>query len=239
MRYTLCVIGVVAAIFSSIIEATASPVGAIRPRARHYTAALESSRDRREMRWEQPSLNRYTVESNRYLGSVSYGFSDRIELVGRFGFTDLDIFTKAGAGYGTSYAGDPRFTAGLSLGGILHEKSSWNLAAHVGYLVEENHHGSWPGGLGNDAEIGWSEWQIGVQIQGQMEPFTPFLGVKYSKADLSVERPQGAAFSRLVTDDEVGVYIGSAVELTPKWSGYLEGRFIDETAYGIGLRFHY
>lgn len=199
--------------------ATAAPIGWINPKAGRATVGVEAgtvtSRD-----LEPTGGTSVELESIYYGLRGSYGLTDNFEVYARLGGADLD----ASSGLGDA---DGELAWGFGAQGIFYNAGAWNLAADATYFAHNDH------SFGSN-EGDFSEWHGAVQAQTQIEQFYPYVGVRYSDATLEINnQPDRDA------DDNVGVYVGSGFNISDSLSAYLEGRFIDETAFGGGLTYRF
>lgn len=218
---------VMGAVISTV--AYAGPMGPVKPTMGRWGVEAEASLDERDMEAENTTTNQNEAENVNILGRISYGLTDRVEASVRLGVTDMEVNRTAGTT--TNFAGSSEFAWGVALGAILYDAGTWNLAGSANYLAHDGH-------ATGAADIDYSEWNIGAQLQGKYDMWMPYLGVKWSDATIeqNTGTPLGAG-GDFESDDNVGVYVGAGWDLTPNWSGYIEGRFIDETAFGGGIRY--
>lgn len=221
---TMVVIGAV-----TVTAAYAGPMGPVRPQMGRWGVEFEASIDNRDMEAENNAANQNEAENLNLLGRLSYGLTDRVEVGARLGVSDLDVDRRAGTT--NNFTGSSEFAWGIALGAILYDAGTWNLAGNANYLAHDDH-------TTGGTTVDYSEWNIGAQIQGKYDMFYPYLGVKWS--DATLEPTNGNALgttSDFESENNVGVYVGAGWDLTPNWGGYVEGRFIDETSFGGGIRY--
>lgn len=204
----------------------AAPVGWINPEMGRFSVSGEvGSVTDRDMEQNNNTSIKGEVESVYYVARIDYGLTDLVEIYGRIGGADLDGTGNTFPGNNLSTSGELAWGAGIQ--GIIYNAGTWNLAADAQYFAHSDHQQN-----AGARQYDWKEWQVGVQVQGQWDQFHPYLGVKYSNLDIDVSN--GAD---LEAEDNVGVYLGAGFDLAGNWSGYLEGRFIDETAFGGGISY--
>ncbi len=236
------------AVFAGSVSA--GPMGPVRPAAERIGVEFEVASDERDLTWSGNSADISTVENIAYIGRLSYGVTDRIEIHLRLGSTTLDLTDRPDATNAVPaiFNGTRQFTWGGGFGAILVDERGWNLALQANALVHERHTGAWSGAVnGTVNDYDYTEWQAGLQVQGRYPEFlflrnaVPYLGVKYSDATLdeNVYCGQRVTPPAHDADDNFGVYTGIGFDLAPRWTMYLEGRFVDETSVGAGVRFLY
>jgi hypothetical protein len=223
----------------AVTAAYASPMGPVKPTMGRFGLEFEVGAGQRDMEREIAANNKMEAENLMFLGRLSYGLTDKVELTVRLGAQDLDAdFTAPTTG---NYDGNSKFAWGVGLSGILYEAGTWNIAGVANYFSSSSHNGRTTGNIGatTNTEVDYFDWNIGLQIQGKYDQFLPYLGVKYSDAKAEIDRWNNAAITNgdYEAEDNVGIYVGAGFDLTPQWSGYVEGRFIDETSFGGGIRY--
>lgn len=218
----------------------AGPMGPVDPTMGRFGLEFELASDRRDMEWSGNVADKSRVENLSYLARGSYGLTDKVEVSVRLGGASMDIVDKVDVGGGVeqTFEGSGEFAWGLGIGAVLYDAGTWNIAGQANYLAHGGHTGNiLPAGITNN-DIDFSEWNIGLQIQGKYDQFLPYLGVKFSDATVDYNKYGGATnVADEEAEDNVGIYVGAGFDLTPQWSGYLEGRFIDETGFGGGIRY--
>lgn len=238
-RFTLA--AVAAVVFSG--AATAAPVGWIHPEMGRFTIGGEVHKvtDRDMEQNAAGGRNTGEVESLMWLGRGSYGLTDQFEIYGRLGGADADL-SGTGSTTGFTLNTGSEFAWGIGIQGIIYDAGTWNLAGDAQYFAHNDHTNTSSGGAGfipnnTRGEFDWKEWQLALQVQGQFDQFYPYLGVKFSDVTLDFSQPGGTP--DVEADDNVGVYVGAGFNISPQWSGYVEGRFVDETAFGGGISYRF
>jgi len=102
-----------------------------------------------------------------------------------------------------------------------------------------------------DAEMKINELQLALYAAQTFGIWTPYGGLKYSNLEVEFEDKTTTVFSG-TTDlnvdtskadfeaaDNVGILIGTDVEITPRLTANIELRFIDETAGTLGVNWHF
>lgn len=230
----IAVLGAVAA-----SAAYAAPMGPVKPMMGRWGLEFEAASDQRDMEFSGNNANKLQAENIYYLGRVSYGLTEKVELSVRLGGADFSITDKPDVNATqTKYDGKSEFAWGIALGALLYDAGTWNVAFNGNYLASNSHAGSgtFTGGSTNN-DISYGEWGLGVQLQGKYDQFLPYVGVKYSDARTTYTKLAGATRADDNANNNVGVYIGAGWDLSPQWSGYFEGRFVDETSFGGGVRY--
>lgn len=228
----------------AVTAAYSGPMGPVKPTMGRFGLEFEVASDRRDMEWSQNRVDKGRAENLYFLGRGTYGLTDKVELTVRLGGANMDNVDEVdGATPGESvFEGSSEFAWGVGLSGILYEAGTWNIAGTANYLAHSSHDGpitgNVPDATATNQDYDYTEWQIGLQIQGKYDQFLPYLGVKYSDATLDFNKIYGVTgVADSESDKNVGVYVGAGFDLTPQWSGYLEGRFVDETSFGGGIRY--
>jgi len=226
-----------AAVVLGAVVATASfasPMGPVRPQMGRWGVEVEASADDRDMESENTTASQAEAQNVNVLGRISYGLTDRFEVSARLGMADLDVDHTAGAAFarGNQFSGGSEFAWGAALGAILYDAGTWNIAGQGNYLAHSGHQSN------TTAELDYSEWNLGAQLQGKWDMFVPYVGVKYSDASLEQNNATSLGVAGdFESADNVGVYGGAGWDFNPNWGGYVEGRFIDETSFGGGIRY--
>ncbi len=225
-----------------VLLATASyagPMGPVDPTMGRFGLEFELASDRRDMEWSGNVADKYRAENLSFLGRGSYGLTDKVEVSVRLGGASMDHINRVDVNAAEqTFEGSGEFAWGLGIGAVLYDAGTWNIAGQANYLAHSGHTGNiLPAGTTNN-DIDFSEWNVGLQIQGKYDQFLPYLGVKFSDASVEYNK-LGGATGRAddEAEDNVGIYLGAGFDLTPQWSGYIEGRFIDETGFGGGIRY--
>lgn len=229
-------IGFAGALLAS--AAWAGPMGPVRPVQGQSSVEVEAYSDRREMQWTGNTADVSRAEVVGILSRLAYGLTDEIEVYVRLGNADLEDADKSdvtAASIGT-FNGSSEFAGGLGFSAIVHDAGDWNLAFTANFLAHDNHTGQW--GTFSDNNIDYREWNVGLQGQWKRKaPFLPYIGVKWSDAYVGYDRFGGAPTLDDRASRNLGVYAGSGFDFSPRFSGYLEGRFFDETSFGGGIRY--
>lgn len=182
-----------------------------------------------EVEWN----DRDGVESLDVWARSNFHLSDRLVLTIRLGTanTDLDGLIAVG-GTAQDLSGGSRLGLGGGVGAVIVDSTRWNLALNLNVKSHRGHKGTLsPSGLA-DNEFNYLEWNAGLQLQGKYNHFLPYVGVRYSKAEVEYVRLAGAPSTRV--GDNVGVYLGAGFDITDRWIGYVEGRVGDETGFTVG-----
>lgn len=235
------VAGVTAA-FIMAAAVQAGPMGPVQPQVGRFALEFEAASEMRRTEWSPNVNDKRKAESILYLGRGSYGLTDRVEVYARLGAANLKVKDVSDIGpngpfttLGATINGKSKLAWGLGLSGILYDAGTWNLAATANYFSHNGHDAKAPD---NNSDYDYWDYNLGLQLQGKFNQFLPYLGVKYSNSRVDYSKVRGAGVT--YKDDQernIGVYGGAAVHFTPQWSAYLEGRFVDETSFGGGIRY--
>lgn len=232
---------IIASAVLALQAASATPIGPVDPAMGRFSLELETAYDKRDMEVSNSSTNKRRAEASYFLGRAAYGLSRNVEVSLRIGTGDLEYVDLPDVnGSQTKFSGTTEQTFGFGLGAILYEAGTWNLAGIANYLWHDNHSGPWSGVASSGNDINYREWSFGVQAQGKFDRFMPYLGVKYSDVHVdftSISNNGGTPGDG--ADKNAGVYLGWGFDMTPQWSGYVEGRFLDENSFGGGVRYSF
>lgn len=250
---------VVSLVFLATLAAPASaaPVGPVTIHPRRFTIGTEFggafNRD-----YERTTNNADIWELDERLtglGRAAYGLTENWEVFGRFGGGNLELLDEvdpASVSIRTRYDFDAAFAWGAGLRGRLWPEvlPRWDLMIEGGYFAQERHDGTITGGAGAGSRLeGWRyyEWNVNLLFQhdyadsGFFRRWAPYIGPTFGDANIKPRSIGGVAQTfGIETEDHVGLVVGTGArifELGPAWEGYLEGRFIDETALNAGLRY--
>lgn len=101
----------------------------------------------------------------------------------------------------------------------------------------------------SEAEV--QELQLAVYLTGKIGMMTPYAGFKISDLTIDIDNEaSGKEFISLSpatesrresheSADQVGVFLGTGLEMNGPWTANIEIRFIDETAVSVGINRHY
>lgn len=221
------------------MPAMAVPMGPVKPEDGRIAVSFEGSSERRGMEWLTDPRDRSEVERVLYQAHVTYGFTDKIELGFRAGFADM-TFTEIP---GPFVSGENRYNGGVkagwgfSYGAILHEYDKWELAGVANFFRHAGHSGDGAIFLTTDY-VDYQEWNAGLQYQFRSEKFIPYVGARYSDARMDFDNFRGkTGLGRDTARNNYGLYGGFHMQMRKDFSAFLEGRFLDETAYSGGFRY--
>ena len=89
----------------------------------------------------------------------------------------------------------------------------------------------------SDLSVDWWEYEVYAGASFPLfQHATPYLGVSYSVVDAQFDGPNSVD---LEADDPFGVFVGVDVPLGNYFSLTAEGRFIDQTAWSVGVNARY
>lgn len=225
MRCTLMIFVLLVAVVSPTL---AGPMGPVRPANGKFSVEALGAYDRRELMPLPGAGGECEVINTRPLASLSYGLTDRVELSARLGASLLKL--QSPATDGASVKTNTRLAWGGKLAALLMQGRRWSLAAQTDCLVHSGHKNR--DRLGATL-IDYREWQAGLQLQYRYDLLRPYLGTAYS--DCRVRYRYGWEGER--SRRRVGVYGGTGCDFSTHCSGFIEGRFLDETGAAAGLRY--
>ncbi len=218
--------------------AAAAPMGPVKPSAGRFSIGLEGDVSARRMEWEGGSSVETDYGSAGIMGRVSYGFTERAEVWGRFGYASLILQDPTPPR--TTVEFDNAFAWGVGGGGIAMDQENWNLAIQGNYNSHGDH--ALQGLSSGSFDATWSDWNIGVQAQGKYDAFMPYIGLRYSDATAEYSGIFVAALGGGFDDNaqtNFGIYGGFGYDFSPEFSAYLDGRVIDELGIGGGLKYSF
>lgn len=218
-------------------SAHAGPMGAVIPQPRTFQIGVEGYSDEFDLTPDIPSGGKNEARAYSYLGRLSYGLNDRIELLLRIGGAKLDLLNRTNTftAFGSStsdqtWSGDHTFAWGAGISGVLYRAERFTIGGQFNWLTHSDHGNgtslAFPGG-GSTTSVGFTEWNAGAQIQTQINRIYPYFGVRYS----------GVTIEEFENDLGLGVYGGASFDITRRWRGYLEGQLVDRTAFGGGIMY--
>ncbi|MBL4888538.1 MAG: hypothetical protein JKX97_00790 [Candidatus Lindowbacteria bacterium] len=232
---------VLVAFFVAAVDA--APVVVIAPAKGKWAASGHVHKlSERNTDLSQTAGSKVDVDYLVYIGRVHYGLSDRVEIYGELGSVSAGLNQTSGTLLFNDISTGSELIWGAGIQGILHDAKTWNIGMDLQYLSTKDLTGPAVGGATNGLPwtIDWTEWHVAVQAQTTIEGFIPWVGVKYSDATVENLRINGAPDPReLEASDNVGVYGGVATMIGDKTAVYVEGRFIDETAFGGGIKYNF
>lgn len=224
--------------------ASAAPVGPIRPEIGHWTVggemgfALNRDYERSNAKSDQWELE----EDMRWVGRIAYGLTEDWEIYGRLGAASLEVEDVAdGTGLTNSiYDMGTSFAWGVGGKGFLwHEVfPGWDLGLDGQYFGHSGHDGNITSGTNaGNAAGNWDawEWSLSLLFQTEYESLTPYLGPTFGDAGINRGTINNVTQSDLDAEDNVGILVGTGFDFAEGWTGYVEGRFIDETSVNVGL----
>lgn len=216
--------------------ASAAPMGPVDPSAQKVSIEIEGGFDQRDMEWELDGENLARNEVTYGYARIAYGVTKRAEVHLRLGLADLetnDLDDFRGM-RSYNYQTNAVFAWGVGGGAILFDRRTWNVAVNGNYVSHSGH--EFEGGFLGDVD--YDEANGGLQLQIPYYTTLPYLGVKYTWARNTFSP---GSTRRAGAEDQaakhVGVYAGFGFQVSPRISGYVEGRFADETSAGGGLRY--
>lgn len=153
-----------------------------------------------------------------------------ISLSLRFGAADATL--KDGSL--VEYEFDPAFAWGVSGTVELYEnrRSGAIFCGEVQYFafdLEEKNAGATGSG-------DWQEWQVSLFLTRKLPgAFVPYLGIKYSEAEINFNQRQPA----LDEDNNIGVFGGTHINFGEDFFINLEARAVDETAFTSSINYRF
>ncbi len=184
------------------------------------------------------------IRSEQYLILAGYTIRDKMTVFGKAGLANLELHRFEGETHSFS----ERFAYG---GGISYENtiSPYRIGITCQYFAFEPGTGRLTGAAAmpehqtpHEVTIDWSEWQFSIKISRKLDPFTLYGGPKYSHVRCNQKRtwPSGDTEEETFkSQEDFGLFTGISMDFSPGISGFFEVRFIDETAYTVGIGYHF
>lgn len=173
------------------------------------------------------------LESHRIVGTISYGFHERIEGTAKVGAGKID--SKSDDGSVSDFEGDFKPSFGGALKVTLYEQeinpdSSWNIGAMGQYMRVESEDTILVSGTNVDAGLDINEWYAAAGASYTHKNFTPYGGVYLNFIDgEATVRVFGLSASAEFEEDELfGIFLGLDYEIFENVTLGVEGRLIDQ-----------
>lgn len=219
-------------------SARALPSGWIHPEKGIFTIGLEMNRmTKRDMAYNRQHPAKFRADNKEYGLRVGYCFSENAEIYARAGSGDLALVDINSSVFGGSINTQREMLWGLGVQGVLSGNDILNIGGDAQYALHTGH--TAVSSTGSTTEADWERWQVGLQAQGKIAKLRPYLGARYSVARVFNLTVNGTGAGDVTAEENIGGYAGAGFELMPELSVFFESRFIDETSYGGGLRYHF
>ncbi|MCD6402289.1 hypothetical protein J7L36_00320 [bacterium] len=177
------------------------------------------------------------TESNQYLAKIEYGILSS-DIYKWSGFVKLGAADRESETADVKYPFDEEFAYGIG-SKFSHNFDLCTLGIEAQYFFLEDTSMTKSGSIYSFED--WKEWQISLFAMKDFEfenfILTPYLGIKYS--DLKADGKGGTWEGDVEADENFGVFLGLDLGLTENISLDLEGRFIDEEAFTVGLSYNF
>ena len=185
------------------------------------------------------------IRSEQYLITARHTIVDRITLFGKVGMANMELhrfegethfFSERlayGAGMNYKIINSPLNTVEITCQHLAFEPGNGKLTGAAAIPEHQTPH---------EVEIDWSEWQASLKIARKLSQFTVYGGPKYSYVKCNQERIWASGKTEEETfksEKDFGLFAGISTDINPGFSGYFEVRFIDETAYTLGLGYQF
>lgn len=193
------------------------------------------------------------IRQLHHAATVSYGFSDMFEGQVRLGVNHLNRF-KDEASQPNDLILYDKYTFDWGIGGKATIPAVFAMIdLTIGAQYNQTKYKDLDGNFqqANDADLtdvhlDLSEWQVDVIGSTKYQQITPYLGFRYSdaRADLEVRsRWAGAVPADYTAKYEAshnwGGLAGADIEFTPELGGYVEGTFVDDNAFSLGVNYKF
>jgi len=226
--------------------------------------AYDMNYTQRDLKFENITANQSSIGIDNgevtllsHTAVISYGFSDMFEGFCRLGVNKLNHFEEyAPSQDGSAFIDEPmsaydRPTFTWGIGGKV-------TVPQVFYAIDLSFGGQYNAVDWKDVDsnmlangtapaaidVDMREWQFDVIASQQHGRITPYAGFRYSDAAVDMDiRSTTGAFTSYTMEYEAarnwGGVVGLDFEIDPNIGGYLEGRFVDESAFSAGLNYKF
>lgn len=169
------------------------------------------------------------ISSSQYFYQMSWGIFDRFCLDGKIGAGDVTY--RAPDTGKTTYPAN--FAGGYSFRVKLYRNDAHKIDAVAGFQHISVHPGTKKINETTNYVI-LDDWQGSALISKGFGVFTPYVGGRLTRLDL-IHRIKGEARKRKKTDVDFGAVAGIDFNFTESSSINIEGRFIEETSFNVGI----
>jgi opacity protein-like surface antigen len=189
------------------------------------------------------------LETNFYQAKIACGIGNRIDIYALLGSIKDAQVTEKEPSNTYKYFFDDDFAWGFGASVLIHEfENGLRIGADGKYraaevdLIELDINGT-KYGLADISEVSgdFEEWQFSLGIAkefGETVKFIPYAGVKYSDVEVQAKGTiLGTVYqtNNVNSKDTMGGYAGAEVAFNDNLSVYVEGRFVDESAFSTGI----
>ena len=195
-----------------------------------------------------------TYEQWTNSGTLTLNALDRLDVYGVFGSSHTEAdwrFEDSSLGTVTRIELKTKddFLWGIGGRAVLYEWCNTSLGvggrySRCNYLLESLHSNGIMQSV-DGAHLHWDEWQVNLDLSYKIDLFTPYIGVKYSRAKTNLGNfavPISADLSGANTFENrvlVGLYLGCSLSTGRYFMLNLEGRLIDEEAVTVSGDFRF
>ena len=184
------------------------------------------------------------IRSEQYLIVAGYTIRDKMTVFGKAGLANMELHRFEGETHFFS----ERFAYGA---GINYENtiSPVKVGITCQYFTFEPGSGKLTGAAAipehqtpHEVTIDWTEWQLSLKVTKSLDSFSVYGGPKYSYVRCDQKRtwPSGDTEEETFkSQEDFGLFAGISMDFNPRFSGFFEVRFIDETAYTAGIGYHF
>lgn len=169
------------------------------------------------------------VASSQYFYQMSWGVFDRFCLDGKIGVGDVTYNAPdtEKTTYPTNFAGGYGFRVKL------YDNDVQKIDAVCGFQHISIHPGTKKINDTTNYAI-LDDWQGSALISKGFGAFTPYIGSRLTRVDL-IHKVKGGDRKRKKSDVDFGAVVGADFNFTESSSINIEGRFIEETSFNIGI----
>jgi hypothetical protein len=203
--------------------------GTLMPKSGEYQAGgradLIFERDVKDYREEKASAYHY---------SISFGFADWFCFDGMIGLGTVGAeFEETG---NLNYPAN--FSGGYGWRAKIYKNEKHKIDWVFGFQHMSTHPGKRRQVKGRKHEIILDDWQLSTMVSKKVWRLTPYCGMKWSFLYL-INKIDGDRHRRISKGSQIGLIVGTDVQLNDYLYLNTEGRFFDETAFNAGFTVRY
>ena len=196
---------------------------------------------------DMQGLDTARLSSEQYLVTGEYSLNEKVSFLLKLGLADLEVHRAEGE----THFFDKDFAYGVGINTLLFEDPELDYRIDLGlsYFTFEPDKGETTGiaeilpyRLAHQVTIDWTEWQLFFKFSKPFDFFTLYGGPKYSDVKCDQKRVWPAGSTEAVSfesEDSFGLFCGIDIEINPELAASFEVRFIDETAFALGLTYSF
>jgi len=88
----------------------------------------------------------------------------------------------------------------------------------------------------------YNDWHLALSFAIQIDPFQPYIGLKYSDFESTVRVTRNATVyqkDNAEADNNFGIFIGTGIKVTESLNAHVEASFFDEDSLSAGITFKF